>query len=810
MISCKELAFKAGLLFLLPIIMLPPPVWGDQHNNSTDISDNNHGDYVNNNISSHLSRVSIRFDPPSPILVTGEEDSLCLLLSIDSVNQEGDDNYIWDRRTRKSLVAWLSAPPESGITFINKNVPHRSGHQVQIIFQIPEGNRFAPICEYIHYSVEKRTQTGTYSILADISVDLRNGDLQRIHEVGVVNLPVEIDTHLRTKITMLLVIAVVVFLFIVEWIRIDVVAILVMLSLPELGLLNVNDTFRGLSSNAVIAIIGVMIISFGLNRAGLVNRVVNPLMKYVASSASRLVVVFSALIAVISSVMQNTGAAVLFLPAIRLITANKLKIHLSRVLMPIGMAAILGGTMTMIGTSPLILLNDILPPWMEKFGFLELTPIGIALVITGIIYLSTVGMKWLSMLPMNQVVNEKCHNELFESINCSYPLIEGPFEVVVPEKFIHTHYPQDIANIRRKYMVNIAAIKTEENILLTAPPPYLNLNPGMSLWIYSEKKAIESFAEDYNLTILEEPESFKEDLSDPSFAGIAEMVISPRSTFIGKTIRDIRFRETFHITALALHQNGEVYYRELADRSLNPGDAILIHGTWDLIHTLKKRHENFIIISSPDIEVHRPEKAKPALISFLITLVAMIVSSFYLQRFEYNPLPLSLCLMSGAILMILTRVVSISDAYRAVDWRTVFLLGGLIPLGAAVDHTGTANWIAQGIVYSLDGLLSPLVLLIVLAVLSCLFTMIISNVGACALLVPLGISIATHIGIDPRVAALVVGIGVSNSFLLPTHQVNALYMVPGEYRTRDYMKIGGGLSIVYITVLVSVTYFLYL
>jgi di/tricarboxylate transporter len=165
--------------------------------------------------------------------------------------------------------------------------------------------------------------------------------------------------------------------------------------------------------------------------------------------------------------------------------------------------------------------------------------------------------------------------------------------------------------------------------------------------------------------------------------------------------------------------------------------------------------------------------------------------------------------MAGAVGMVLMKVMTISEAYRAVDWRTVFLLGGLIPLGMAVDQTGVAQWIAHGIVIGLGQYMSPLLLLIVLACLSCAFTMVISNVGACTLLVPLGISLANQLGMDPRVAAIVVGIGVSNSFILPTHQVNALYMGPGEYRTTNYVKIGGFLSLTYITILVAMTYLFY-
>ena len=248
----------------------------------------------------------------------------------------------------------------------------------------------------------------------------------------------------------------------------------------------------------------------------------------------------------------------------------------------------------------------------------------------------------------------------------------------------------------------------------------------------------------------------------------------------------------------------------MADRPLHAGDAVLLHGTWEQLHALEDLHRNLIIITPFEKEFHKPEKSVWASICFMVTLGLMIMSSFYFQNKPYNPIPLSVCLMLGAVGMVLTRVISINEAYRAVDWRTVFLLGGLIPLGMAMDQTGTAEWIARGIVAGFGPLMNPLLFLILLAVLSCGFTMVISNVGACTLLIPLGISIANQIGVDPRVAAVVVGLGVSNSFILPTHQVNVLYMGPGEYRTRDYIKIGGGLAVIYIVILVAMTYLFYL
>jgi di/tricarboxylate transporter len=479
--------------------------------------------------------------------------------------------------------------------------------------------------------------------------------------------------------------------------------------------------------------------------------------------------------------------------------------------MPIGMAAILGGTLTMIGTSPLILLNDILPPGMPKFSFLELTPIGLALVFGGIVYLSTIGLRLLANRREPASHSRKKPVTLGgEGILDGYPLIKGPFEIHVPENFRPAALPMTVAQIRRQFLVNIVAATITEGTWKVAPLPEMTIQPGQILCVYGPEKALGRFVKVYGLDLKEGPQYFKNNMFNPSLAGVVEGVVSPRSSLIGQTIKEIRFRETFGLNALAIHQSGKAYYRQLADRPLKAGDAVLLHGTWEQMHALEDLHRNLIIISSFETEFHQPEKSLRASICFAVTLGLMILSSFYFQTRPYNPIPLSVCLMLGAVGMVLTRVISINEAYRAVDWRTVFLLGGLIPLGMAMDQTGTAEWIASGIVLGFGPLLTPLLFLILLATLSCAFSMVISNVGACTLLIPLGISIANQIGIDPRVAAVVVGLGVSNAFILPTHQVNALYMGPGEYRTKDYLKLGGGLSVIYIAILVAMTYLLYL
>jgi di/tricarboxylate transporter len=755
--------------------------------------------------------VSVRTKKPLPTLIAGETGSFELEARLKETKNAPEGPVVWDRKAAVPLVIWIASPDNSGIAFIDRVHPERPRRHILVKFALPPGDDSQPLKAKVEYEVSSRTNAGSHDFWMDIYGELRTADGQKTQDMGVTRWPFTVDTHIGTKLLMLAVIAAAIFLFIVEWVRVDVVAITMMVLLPELGLLNSQDTFKGLSSNAVVAIIGVMIISYGLTRAGLVNRIIQPLLKYIGKSPRRLTVIFSGLIALISSVMQNTGAAVLFLPAIRLVTSYRLKIPISRVLMPIGMAAILGGTLTMIGTSPLILLNDILPPEMPKFSFLELTPIGLALVVGGIFYLSTGGMRILARISESHPHRrDRPDDRNGEGILSVYRLIKGPFEIYVPRDYQPGNRPQAVVQIRKHFLVNIVASAESEGSCEIAPLPDSTIRPGHVLCAYGPVKAVKRFVKMYGLVIREKPVCFKDNMFNPSVAGIVEGVVSPRSSLIGKTIKQIGFRETFGLNPLAIHQTGKTYYRLLADRPLQAGDAVLMHGTWAQLDALKELHQNLIIITPFEREFQKPEKSRWALSCFLVSLALMLLSSFCFQNRPYNPIPLSVCLMVGAVGMVITRVITINEAYRAVDWRTVFLLAGLIPLGMAMDQTGTAEWIARGIVTGLGTLMSPMLLLIILAVLSCGFTMVISNVGACTLLVPLGISIASQIGIEPRVAAIVVGIGVSNSFILPTHQVNALYVGSGDYRTKDYIKIGGGLALLYIAVLVAMTYAFYM
>ena len=753
-----------------------------------------------------LRHATVTVEEGRPTLLAGTRGAITL-----TVSPAPGGGLSWSPASGPLSVR-VTAPEDSGVSVDagGDRGPVAPGDEAVLELPAPAGGE-GPVRLEIPYEVSPRVRVRDYALRLTLTAPLGTARGDRILDSGAVRVPVRVETPLGTKVLVLIVIALAIFLFVVEWVRVDVVAMMMMVGLPLLDLLPSKATFTGLSSNAVVAIIGVMIVSAGLNKVGLVSQVMRPVIRLAGKSASRLMISLSALIAVISSVMQNTGAAVLFLPGIRF-ACKQIRTPISSILMPIGMCAILGGTLTMIGTSPLILLNDILPEGMEKFGLLELTPIGAGLVLGGIVYFSTVGRHFLKRIVEDQAMRAgktAVQEAEVQDVRSLYHDVEGPFELAAPADYTPGDRPNTLVAIRRERMVNIVALASQKGAYEVTPPPGSKLQPGHDICAYGPRGKVEAFATEYGLTLRDRPRRFR-DLFNPAVAGTVEAAVSPRSSMLGSTLREVGFRKTFGVTPLALYREGRTYYREMSDIPLQAGDALLLHSTWERFHVLKETHRNFTIVTPLEAEVQDPGKMVAAVICFATALTLMLVSSFHFQSLPYNPIPLSVCLMAGAVGMVLTRVISIREAYSAVDWRTVFLLGGLIPLGMAVDRTGTAEWIATGIVSAMGDLVTPLLLLSVLAVMSSAFCLVISNVGACTLLVPLGVSMASQIGIDPRVAAIVVGLGVSNSFLLPTHQVNALYMGPGDYRTKDYMKIGGIMSLIYVAILVAITYLFYL
>ncbi|MFK7875070.1 MAG: SLC13 family permease [Paracoccaceae bacterium] len=600
-----------------------------------------------------------------------------------------------------------------------------------------------------------------------------------------------------------------VFLFVSEIVRIDVAAVLVMVLLGGLSYLpglhnlaDVQNLFTGFSSNAVMSIIAVMIIGAGLDKTGLMSKVAALILKRGGTTEGRIIPIMSGVVGIISSFMQNVGAAALFLPVISRISART-DIPMSRLLMPMGFCAILGGTVTMVGSSPLILLNDLIlsanaslpaDSQMEPFGLFSVTPVGLMLVATGILYFMIAG-RWVLPKQGQRGADASAAQTMQSYIENTYGLRADLFEVEVPEGSILIG--QTLADLMVAHHMYILGTSYRGKKVIS-PMADTTIEAPARLAVLGLRRVVaHEFAEPYGLQILPSLDVFADDFA-PTQSGVAEVVIPPGSSVIGKSPLDLRLRQTHGLSLLAIHRvedtlsHVETDTHDATHIGLVPfqaGDTLVVHVQWERLTRLKSDRDFVIVTSDFPQEELRPHKVAVALLFFAMALVLIL----------FTDVRLSLCLLAGAMGMILSRVLSIDEAYEAVSWSTVFLLASLIPLGQAVQSTGTASWIAAQIITLLDGW--PLWSLQAgLAILATGFTLVMSNVGATVLLVPLAVSIAVAAGGDPAVFALTVAISTSNSFLIPTHQVNALIMGPAGYRVIDFVRSGGIMTILFLIV----------
>lgn len=600
-----------------------------------------------------------------------------------------------------------------------------------------------------------------------------------------------------------------IYLFAFEIVGVDVAAatVMVLLGLTSLlapfmgleqGLVDNKHLFDGFSSNAVMSIIAVMIIGAGLDKTGIMSKVAAFILNVGGTTETRIIPIISATVGFISSFMQNVGAAALFLPVVSRISARS-GLPMSRLLMPMGFTAILGGTMTMVGSSPLILLNDLIltsnkalpaDQQMDTWGLFSVTPVGAALIITGIAYFVIAGR---FVLPKTKTESSTSGADAMQYFQEVYGVNYSLSEVVVTEN--SPLIGKFIDEIETTCRIRIIATKRPGDDIRIGPGALardLEVESGMILGIIADPKNLDHFVEKGDLKVFKQLKTFSEDLSTEK-TGIAEVVIPPGSTLIGKSARDVWMRKTYGLAMIGLHRDGETLREgdDIRNMALKAGDTLVVHTPWIALERIEKNHD-FVVVTTeyPRTEEVRPHKILPAAFFFGIALFMVL----------FTDIRLSVALLTGAMGMVLSGVLNIEEAYEAVSWKTVFLLASLIPLGLAVETTGTAKWIADQVLLVVGGM-DIWVIQLAIAVLATFFTLVMSNVGATVLLVPLAVNIAIGAGANPAVFALTVAIATSNSFLIPTHQVNALIMGPAGYRVADFLKAGSIMTILFLVVM---------
>jgi di/tricarboxylate transporter len=590
-------------------------------------------------------------------------------------------------------------------------------------------------------------------------------------------------------------------MFTLDWVRADVIALLVLVALGVSGIVPNDQLFDGFAGSAVIAIMATMILGAGLDRTGVLNFAASFMLRLSNGDERRLLLVLCATTGMISAVMQNPAVAALFLPVVARISART-GLPLSRLLLPMACCIILGGTMTMVGNSPQILLNDLvqsvnrnLPSGadtIEPFTMFSVTPVGVGLLLAGLAYFHWF---WPKLMPTRedtrQVVTPGATASYFES---TYGIEGEVVELMVPadSPLIGLSIAEVEAQAGTPLML---AIKVGEEARL-APPADQVLWAHTILGVLGPRDRIQEWASEHGLRVLPKTRNFGA-MFNPTRAGIAEGVIPPNSRFIGQRVGELRLRKRFGVSVLAVNRGDKIWRDDIRARTLRQGDTLVFHGAWrDLAHAAEEH--DFVVVTDYPKEEERPHRLNHALVFFSLSMVLALLSD----------LPLAVALMSGAVGMMLTGVLNMDEAYRAINWKTIFIMASLIPLGWAMDSTGAAAFIATEILVVL-GDVPVWALQLALVILTSLFAQVMSNVGATVVMVPMAINIALAANTDPTPFALLVTLAASNNFTSTANPVMSLIASPGSYRREDLVRAGAPLTVLFMFVALALVNLIY-
>jgi di/tricarboxylate transporter len=580
------------------------------------------------------------------------------------------------------------------------------------------------------------------------------------------------------------VLAVTIVLMVSGRVRIDLVAVLAGLALAWLGLITPVEAVSGFASNAVIVMASVMILAYGIDRTGVTSRLAGLIVRSAGTGERRINATIGITAGLLSSVMQTVGVAALFLPAVQRI-AKQTRIPVSRLMMPMGFAAILGGTVTMIASGPLIVLNDLLrQAGAQPFPLFAVTPVGLTLLCAGLALFALAG---------DRILPGKEEAPAVPNIAEIWGIDHRVRTCTIPPSSPVAGRTRGELSLRKRYGLDLIAL-SEGGEITIAPPRSTRFMPGMEIAFLGSPEDFSRFIAESGCMAAGERSWLQEALGSDEY-GLAELVVRPKASIIGKTPGEIRFRQTYAIEPI-VHQHNETETRAgIAGIPLAAGDTIVAFGAWDTLRNFAG-HQDLVLLTLADGERLRRGRGRLAVLSFAAAIGLTVTG-----------VPLSLAFLTGAALAVLSGVLTLDDAYRAVDWKTIVLIGGLIPLGIALGKSGADAAFSGFLTGALAGS-HPLLVMLAVAVLATVLSLIISNVAATVLLVPPVMLLGAATGTDPRALALLVAVCAMNSFILPTHQVNALLAGPGGYTRTDYLKAGGIMSLIFIGIAVTLIYLL--
>ncbi len=562
--------------------------------------------------------------------------------------------------------------------------------------------------------------------------------------------------------------------------RPDILALGVLVVLGLLGLVRPDEIFSGFSSSPVITLIGISIISEGLHQTGFPNRISRVLVRLGGSSEKRLIFWVVIVSAGLSLFMNNIAAVGVLLPAVMALSRTT---HTSpgRLLIPLSYGTLLGGMATLLTTSNIIASGALREAGFQAFGLLDFLPIGIPVLLLGTLYMITVGRKLLPKSPDGGIKDGSLSLELSNTYHLDECLTEIEVLPTSPlaGKSLLSKSWKTMLEIR---ILGIVRLRTT----ILAPKVDEKILSGDKLIVQGYPSA--EILQKNGLARLAPIHS---ELTD-DIINLAEMIITPRSNLIGKNLRELEFRAQYSLNVLAIWRNGKSITEDISEINLQFGDALLVHGAANRIRALRNDPDILLLKDNPDA-AERPAKTT---IAVIISLATLIITAL-------DIIPVAVGVMTGAVLMFATGSIKPGEAYRAMEWKAIFLIAGMWPLSIAIRTSGLAELLVNSIGFQ-HGITHPLVAAGILILLALIFTQFMSGQVAALVLIPIGIAAASKTGADVYGLTMAVALGCSLGFLTPYgHPVNLMIMGPGGYRFKDFVRVGFPLTILSILIILA-------
>jgi di/tricarboxylate transporter len=579
----------------------------------------------------------------------------------------------------------------------------------------------------------------------------------------------------------------------------DIVALISMISLFLTGILNVTETLSGFSNPTVIMIAALFIIGEGIAQTGWTAMAGKKFVEWAGKSVPKLLVIITLGAGVLSGFVSNTGTVATLMP-LTISSAWSIGTLPSKMLMPVAFGSNTGGLLTLTGTPPnIIASNSLVEAGFEGFSFFEFSLIGIPLLILALVYFRYIGYK---LLPKNKTNNKPVniestlHNwiEAYKIDDDYYRLRIRSLSPLINTKIKKWKFEKDfnisIIRLKRRHPNLLKGIAQFEEF----PSPKTELRYHDIITVKGDTQAINKLMITFRLGLLPlEPitDELRNNLINQE-VGMTEVIVNPNSILVGRRYKLGEYFNRFGIQLLAASRNN----KPLLDKEIviKAGDAFLIRGTWENIDVLKQQHENLVIIGSPEGMAKNIDNLNGKSYIALGALILMIV----FMVFEIVPGAIAALISAGIVL--LTGCVPISKAYKGISWTSVVMIAAMIPMGIALQKTGTAQVIANGLVNYL-GAIHPIVLLGGVFLLTTTFSQVINNSATAVLMAPIAILAASSLNLSPEPFMIVVAISASTAFLTPIGTTtNAMVMTAGGYKFMDYLKVGAPLLLIFFII----------